>query len=57
MIEFEPFDCCGIDFMGPFPHSHSNWHILVCLDYVTKWAEAVVCIVNDARTVVNFFEK
>ncbi|MCH82348.1 hypothetical protein A2U01_0003151, partial [Trifolium medium] len=28
MLEVEPFDCWGIDFMGPFSSSKSNLHIL-----------------------------
>jgi hypothetical protein len=40
IIEIEPFDCWGIDFMGPFPVSDNELYILVCVDYVTKWVEA-----------------
>ena len=36
ILKIEPFDCWGIDFMGPFPSSYSNLYILVCVDYVTK---------------------
>ncbi|MCH80682.1 protein NYNRIN-like [Trifolium medium] len=57
MVEVEPFDVWGIDFMGPFPSSHSNLHILVCVDYVTKWVEATACQANDAATVVRFLKK
>ncbi|GAU46577.1 hypothetical protein TSUD_402660 [Trifolium subterraneum] len=56
MLEVEPFDCWGIDFMGPFPSSKSNLHILVCVDYVTKWVEAIACKANDAHTVVKFLK-
>jgi hypothetical protein len=56
MLEVEPFDCWGIDFMGPFPSSKSNLHILVCVDYVTKWVEARACQANDSKTVVNFLK-
>ena len=44
----------GIDFMGPFTSSHSYLHILVCVDYVTKWVEAIPCVANDSHNVVNF---
>jgi len=57
IIEIEPFDCWGIDFMGPFHSSYYFLRILVCVDYVTKWVEAIPCIVNDAKTVVNFLHK
>ncbi|GAU50770.1 hypothetical protein TSUD_410670 [Trifolium subterraneum] len=56
MLEVEPFDCWGIDFMGPFPSSKLNLHILVCVDYVTKWVEAIACQANDAHTVVKFLK-
>ncbi|GAU28722.1 hypothetical protein TSUD_372290 [Trifolium subterraneum] len=51
MLEVEPFDCWGVDFMGPFPSSKSNLYILVCVDYVTKWVEAIASLKNDAHTV------
>ncbi|XP_045831120.1 uncharacterized protein LOC123922450 [Trifolium pratense] len=57
MLEVEPFDCWGIDFMGPFPSSRSNLHILVCVDYVTKWVEAIPCQANDSHTVVKFLKE
>ena len=31
----------GIDFMGPFPMSFGNSYILVGVDYVSKWIEAI----------------
>jgi len=43
--------------MGPFSSSYSFLHILVCVDYVTKWVEAIPCVANDAKTVVNFLQK
>jgi hypothetical protein len=33
----------GIDFMGPFKNSHGFEHILVMIDYVSKWVEAMPC--------------
>ncbi|KAL5554234.1 hypothetical protein UlMin_041635 [Ulmus minor] len=51
------FDVWGIDFMGPFPSSHSNKYILVGVDYVSKWVEAVALPTNDARVVINFLKK
>ncbi|CAN6581475.1 unnamed protein product [Malus baccata var. baccata] len=29
------------DFMGPFPSSYGNLYILVAVDYVSKWVEAI----------------
>ena len=36
-LVIELFDCWGFDFMGPFPTSKGYTHILVDVDYVTKW--------------------
>ncbi|XP_010246646.1 PREDICTED: uncharacterized protein LOC104589888 [Nelumbo nucifera] len=47
----------GVDFMGPFPSSHGNHYILVGVDYVSKWVEAVASPTNDARVVIKFLKK
>ena len=57
IIEVEVFDCWGIDFVGPFPSSYGNKYILVVIDYVSKWVEAVATPKNDAKTVVKFLKK
>jgi hypothetical protein len=46
----EPFDCWGFDFMGPFPPSEGYTHILVVVDYVTKWVEAIPTKSADSET-------
>ena len=46
----------GIDFMGSFPSSFGNLYILLDLDYVSKWVEAMACPKNDASTVVGFIQ-
>ena len=51
------FDLWGLDFMGPFPPSFGNLYILLAVDYVSKWVEAVACLRNDANTVVSFLQK
>jgi transposase InsO family protein len=38
------FDVWGIDFMGPFTNSNGYEHILVMVDYVSKWVEAIPCL-------------
>ena len=43
--------------MGPFPKYFSNLYILVAVDYVSKWVEAVALPTNDARVVVKFLKK
>ena len=51
------FDVWGIDFMGPFPQSFGNLYILLAVDYVSKWVEAVACPRNDTNTIVSFLQK
>jgi len=43
--------------MGPFPSSAGNEYILVAIDYVSKWVEAMATSRNDAKTVVKFIQK
>ncbi|GKE40658.1 reverse transcriptase domain-containing protein [Tanacetum coccineum] len=50
----EIFDVWGIDFMGPFPSSQGNKYILVAVDYLSKWVEALPT--NDARVVVKILK-
>ena len=51
------FDVWGIDFMGPFPSSFRYVYILVGVDYVSKWVEAVPCRAADRRVVLKFLKK
>ncbi|GJW29819.1 reverse transcriptase domain-containing protein [Tanacetum coccineum] len=44
----------GLDFMGPFPQSIGNKHILAAIDCVSKWVKAQALPINDARVVVKF---
>nr|XP_009769810.1 PREDICTED: uncharacterized protein K02A2.6-like [Nicotiana sylvestris] len=55
--EVEVFDLWGIDFMGPFVTSYGNKYILVAVDYVSKWVEAVALPTNDAKGVTGFLKK
>ena len=43
--------------MGPFPSSFGNLYILLVVDYVSKWVEAIAYPINDANTVVGFIKK
>jgi hypothetical protein len=47
-LQIDIFDVWGIDFMGPFPNSEGCEYILVAIDYVTKWIEALPCRAADA---------
>ena len=40
--------------MGPFLLSLGNLYILLAVDYVCKWVEAIACPRNDANTGVGF---
>ena len=54
ILEVELFDLWGIDFMGPFPASYNNLYILLVVDYVSKWVEAIPTRTNDAKVVAQF---
>ena len=54
ILEVELFDLWGIDFMGPFPSSYNNLYILLAVDYVSKWVEAIPTCTNDAKVVAQF---
>ena len=40
--------------MGPFPSSFSNLYILLAVDYVSKWVQAIPTRTNDAKVVASF---
>ena len=42
ILEVELFDVWGIDFMSPFPNSFGHQYILLHVDYVSKWVEAIL---------------
>ena len=48
-LQVELFDVWGIDFMGPFPKSKNCEYILVAVDYVSKWVEAISCRTVDSK--------
>ena len=43
--------------MGPFPSSFGSRYILVGVDYVTKWVEAIPSPKNNAKVVIRFLKK
>ncbi|RDX94472.1 Pro-Pol polyprotein, partial [Mucuna pruriens] len=51
----EVFDVWGIDFMGPLV-SNGYSYILLAIDYVSKWEEAIATKINDAKVVVEFLK-
>lgn len=54
ILEVEIFDVWGIDFIGPFIPSNGQKYILLAVDYVSKWVEAVALPTNDAKVVLQF---
>jgi hypothetical protein len=42
-VQIDLFNVWTIDFMGPFKNLHGFEHILVMVDYVSKWVEAIPC--------------
>jgi len=42
---------------GPQPSSHGKAYILVYVDYVSKWVEAIATPQNDARIMIKFLKK
>ena len=57
ILEIELFDVWGLDFMGPFPSSFGNTYILLAVEYVSKWIEAVATVKDDGQTVIRFLKK
>jgi transposase InsO family protein len=47
-LQIDIFDVWGIDFTGPFPNSEGCEYILVAIDYVSKWVDALPCRAADA---------
>ena len=43
--------------MGPFPNSFGNQYILVAVDYVFKWGEAIPNKTNDNKVVIKFLKE
>ena len=54
ILESKLFDEWGMDVMGPFPPLFSNLYILLAVDYVSKWVEAIPTRTNNASVVAKF---
>ena len=57
ILEVKIFDLWRIDFMGPFPPSDGKEYILVAVDYVSKWVEAIPTRTNDHQEVLRFITR
>jgi galactitol-specific phosphotransferase system IIC component len=56
-LQIDIFDVWGIDFMGPFPNLEDCEYILVAVNYVSKWVEALPCWVADAMHSKRMFHE
>jgi hypothetical protein len=56
-LQIELFDVWGIDYMGPFPKSGDAEFILVAVDYVSKWVEALPCRAVDSKHAKKMFQE
>ncbi|XP_066316382.1 uncharacterized protein [Miscanthus floridulus] len=56
-LQIEIFDVWGIDFMGPFQKSQDCEYILVAIDYVSKWVEALPCRADDTKHARKMFHE
>ena len=43
--------------MSPFPNSFGNQYILVAVDYVSKWVDAIPSRTNDNEVVIMFLKE
>ena len=43
--------------MGHFPSSFGNLYILLAVDYVSKWVEAIACPINNVSIMVGFIQR
>ncbi|CAM8892898.1 unnamed protein product [Rhodiola kirilowii] len=57
ILPVQIFYVWGIDYMGPFPSSDGNQYILVAVDYVSKWVEAIASPTCDAKVVTKLFKR
>jgi len=57
-VTFEPFEKWGMDFVGPInPPSKQKSYIIVCTDYLTKWAETKAIKAATKEKVAEFLRE
>lgn len=54
ILLIELFDLWGIEFMSPFVRSDGIKNILVMVDYVSKWVEAIPLANNEGKSIIAF---
>jgi hypothetical protein len=56
-LQIKLFDVWSIDYMRPFSKSKNYEYILVVVDYVSKWVEAMPCRAADSRSSKKMFKE
>jgi len=56
ILEVKLFHVWGINYIGPFPYSRGNKYILVAMDHVSMWVEAIASPTNDSMVVAKLFK-
>ena len=56
-LQIEIFDVWGIDFMGPFQKSQDCEYILIAVNYMSKWVEALPCKATDTKHAQRMFHE
>ena len=56
-LQIEIFDVWDIDFMGPYQKSQDYEYIVVVVDYVSKWVEALPRRAADAKHARRLFHE
>ena len=51
------FDVWGVNFMGPFLMLEQCEYILMAVDYMSKWVEALPCIAVDSKSSKKMFQE
>ena len=57
ILTIKIYDCWGVDFMGSFPKFNKFEYILVAVDYVSKWVEAIPTRTNDHKVVLKVLKE
>ncbi|XP_015165454.1 uncharacterized protein [Solanum tuberosum] len=57
VLVIELFDVWCLEFMVSFVSSNGMKYILVAVDYVSKWVEAVALSINEGKSVAAFLKK